>query len=119
MEINILLRLVLTFFVGICFGIILPTFDIISDLLLIVDTVNFVGDNIEMAGCRACYGKSDAKFEEHLPISNNDCNVCVSDKANLGHSGIYCAAFPDSLDKITRLQASFKCETQNWHMGPD
>ena len=119
MERNILLQIVFTFFVGICFGVILPTLDVASDLWLMADTLNFVGDGIEMRGCKACFAQSDATFQEHQAISNNDCNICVSDKFNYGHSGIYCFGFPDPLDKIRRIQASSKCETQDWHMGLD
>ena len=119
MEFRVFLSLISSLAFGLFTGVVLPTFDHTADLWLILDTYNFQGNGLEMAGCRACYGKSESDINKTPYSENPECNVCVSSKEGLGQSGIYCSAFPSSLDTINRLQTSTKCETQNWHLGAE
>ena len=117
MEFRVFLSLISSLALGIFTGVVLPTFDHTSDYWLIHDTYNFQGNGLEMAGCRACYGKLENDiYEKHYSPQSN-CNVCVSSAEGNGQSGIYCSASPSSLDTINKLQKSTKCETQNWHLG--
>ena len=118
MERNTLFEIVLAFCIGIGFGVILPTADVSSDLYLMINTLQFVGDGIGMTGCRACFSKSRGYIHEQSPIYNKECTVCTSDKDAKGETGFYCAGFPDAFNKIISLQDSSKCETQSWHFGP-
>ena len=93
----------------------MPTFDVGSDIYLSLNTYNFAGDELEMAGCRVCYSKSKKEINDNK--NANSCNVCVSDRYGYGHSGIYCSAKPSALDQISRLQSSTECEIGDWHMN--
>ena len=117
MKPTIVLGLVVAIGYGLFTGVFLPTYDVINDLWLMVNTYNFVGDGLEMAGCRACYEKTEAELLESSLARNKNCKICVSDRAGFGHSGHYCAGFSDSLDKITKLQASDECERSEWRIG--
>ena len=117
MEFRVFLSLISSLALGLFTGVVLPTFDHTSDYWLILDTYNFQGNGLEMAGCRACYGKLESDINKNHYSPQSDCNVCVSSLEGNGQSGIYCSASPSSLDTINRLQKSTKCETQNWHLG--
>ena len=119
MEFRVFLSLISSLTFGIMTGVVLPTFDHIADIWLINDTYNFLGNGLEMAGCRACYGKLESDINKKHYSPKSDCNVCVSSEEGHGQSGIYCSAFPSSLDTINRLQTSTECETQNWHLGAE
>ena len=93
----------------------MPTFDVGSDIYLSFNTYNFAGDELEMAGCRVCYSKSEEDINNSK--NTNSCNICVSDRAGCGHSGIYCSAKPSALDQISKLQSSTECEIGDWRMG--
>ena len=114
MEFRILLSLVSSLAFGIFTGVFLPTFDQTADIWLIFDTYYFHGNGIEMAGCRACFEKLQSDGNKNSYSLHTGCNVCVSSAEGYGQSGVYCPAFPSSLDTISRLQTSAKCETEDW-----
>ena len=117
MEFCVFLSLICSLALGLFSGVVLPTLDHTSDYWLILDTYNFQGNGLEMAGCRACYGKLESGINKNHYSPLSDCNVCVSSLEGNGQSGIYCSASPSSLDIINKLQKSTKCETQSWHLG--
>ena len=47
------------FIMALIFDAFLPLLDMGSDSQLLAQTMRFAGDSLDMAGCRACYGKEN------------------------------------------------------------
>jgi hypothetical protein len=100
------MNILVTFAVSIIFGLYLPTFDSGSDVFLMYNTITFnLGNTIELAGCRACFG-----YSPHLNQSkhSSSCKTCVTD--GKGQNGYYCGAFSQTIDKINAFQKNDSCE---------
>ena len=117
MGLVVLLGVVFPLAFGIFTRVVLPSADVVADVLLMADTYNFVGDDLEIVGCRACFGKSEMDIHNSHFLSRQKSEICVSDRDGEGHSGIYCAAFPGSLSFMTNLQNSKNFQHGDWHMG--
>ena len=97
-----------TFAMNIMFNIILPTVDIGSDVYLLHNTLTFnLGDSLEMAGCRACFGKTDDDVYKRLVTS---CTTCTYGDANVGST--LCGQVPSVIDKLRHMQSTDSCEAK-------
>ena len=61
------------FIMNIIFSVLFPTTDISSDIYLSHQTVNFIGDNEVLRGCRTCFHKDKRDMLENR---NKGCNTC-------------------------------------------
>ena len=77
-----------TLLLSLIFNISLPTADVVFDVLLMRDTLNFAGYNsVTMAGCRACYYKNEDQV--YTNIANN---ICIED-GGYGFGGNFCGQY--------------------------
>ena len=103
------LSILVVFVSSILFNVILPTGDVYSDVGLMVKTLQFdLGDTLELAGCRSCYGKDE---DELILEENEGCPFCVEHPK--GHD---CGGSPSILNKLFELQTSQSCGNQNWRV---
>ena len=94
------------FALTIFFNTIIPTGDVYSDILLMVQTWTFQNtDSIEMIGCRSCFEKS----EEDLYPTMNECEMCLTKNKNSK-----CGQYLSSLNKFREIKNRKKCEYQKW-----
>ena len=70
-----LLTVIRIFMLTIFFNAILPTGDVYSDIVLMVRTWTYQNsESLEMAGCKACFGKT----EQDLYAHGESCETCVT-----------------------------------------
>ena len=101
-----LFTVVRIFTLTIFFNTILPTGDVYSDILLMVQTLTFQNtESLEMSGCRSCFGKS----EEDLYPTLNDCETCLTKNTHFD-----CGRYISSLNKFREIKNRKKCENQKW-----
>ena len=92
------------FSMGLFFGVILPTADITTDVLLMYNTVHFEGSSLELTGCRACFGKSHSDLWHHVRVAYREqtCSTCIHDENNntVSRGGLWCGGIPLVLDHL-------------------
>ena len=103
-----ILTVIRIFVLTIFFNTILPTGDVYSDVLLMVETWTFQNTNsLEMVGCRACFGKT----EDSLYSSEKDCETCITKNSNF-----YCGFYIPSMKKLHEIESRKKCLNEKWGM---
>ena len=101
-----LLTLIRVFALTTIFNLILPSGDVYSDVILMVQTWTFQNtESMELIGCRACYGKN----EEDLLPSKKECMSCVT--RDIFYS---CGNFLASMHKLLDIENSNNCEHEKW-----
>ena len=91
-------------------GVMMPTFDIYSDGFLGWNTIHFIGENMELLGCQACYGKSEE--EVYINNLNNTCGTCHYDLYR-NHGGLLCGAYPNAMKNMIELEKNAECNSNN------
>ena len=84
------------------FGVILPSFDVYSDVYLMHNTLNFVGDDLQSIGCKACFGKSE---EEVYSKKVGVCTMCTTQGDNYyNEGGIICGGYISAMKKMLEIK---------------
>ena len=63
------------FFVHIISSVVFPTTDMGTDIYFAHHTVNFIGGNLVLAGCRSCFHKG---AKDILGKQENGCTTCFT-----------------------------------------
>ena len=69
------MAVIIMFIMSMFFSVMFPTTDIGSDIYLSHQTLNFVGDNNVLQGCRTCFYKNE---KEMLKNQEKGCETCFS-----------------------------------------
>ena len=98
---------------AIIFGILLTSFDQMSDVYMIVQTHVFGGSTLGVVACKYC-----SMPERNTPMANQSktCHTCTKASGRLD-GGLLCGANALALDKLSYFQST--CETGNWSSNGD
>ena len=102
-----------TFVMTIIFGIIAPTFDVGSDVKLLVDVVTFqVGDSLELSGCRMCYGLST---DEVYNPKVEHFKTCISSPVGIDlNPSVKCDFSAASMDQLRVIKGDSTPRKKVW-----
>ena len=113
MKIAIVLIFVLVIRIGL--NVVLPSFDIYSDITLAYKIFTFnLGDSLLMAGCRVCQGKNETDI---YTLKNKSCQQCLTSSRRSEVLEIHnCGDSYEFLDKIHELERRDTCENEDLSM---
>jgi hypothetical protein len=99
---------ILMFIVSMVFSVLFPTTDVGSDLYLAHQTINFIGDNQVLLGCRTCFHKNE---KDIFGKYKNGCRTCLKSVADFSvkYDGVVSsgADFDEFENNETRYRFSF------------
>ena len=106
-----LMKIIRIFSFTILFNMILPSGDVYSDVVLMIQTWTFQNtESLELSGCRFCYGKEE---HELLP-SQKDCRTCITRNKYFS-----CGRLVSSLNKLFDIESNEQCENKKWGVDID
>ena len=102
-----------SFIAVLIFNVAVPLLDMSNDASLLVSTLQFQGNSLDMAGCRSCYSSS-ANYNSKDYLQKQSCyDVCASGLATFG--GIECGTLSFALDMMAQMLNSQTClENTTW-----
>ena len=110
MKIAIVLIFVLVIRIGL--NVVLPSFDIYSDITLAYKIFTYnLGDSLLLAGCRVCQGKNETDI---YTLKNKSCQQCLTSSRRYEVLEIHnCGDSYEFLDKIHELERRDTCENED------
>ena len=112
---------IVAFILALIFDAFLPLLDMGTDSQLFVQTWHFTGGSLDMAGCRACYGKdNDYESAEIYSQKESRNDVCVEGGWKLPFdatlAGLGCGRYPFALDMMTQMLNS-PAQNTTWSLS--
>lgn len=103
-----------TFTISIIFNVLLYSSDIGSDVVLVYNTVNFVGPGLELAGCRSCHHLTENNFNSYIVslqqprfcVSDGNFYLNVDDYGNYSYGGYECGSLHSALNRMNNIDVN-------------
>lgn len=108
-----LIEVALTISIMIVMNIIVPSFDVFSDIKLSFDTVNYeLTDEYELYGCRYCY-HPESKYHNDIEV-HNTCKTCISSPIDTrGNPSLNCSNSIFALKALLKMTKATQCSDKN------